>query len=48
MADITRCNPRQGLTDFAPFGRDPAHLFKGLFLAPVPFNRIAGSRIPID
>jgi|GEM_PF-72790 len=41
-------NPFRELGRFEPFGREMEDLFKGFFVAPVPFNQISAGRIPID
>jgi hypothetical protein len=48
MTQIARFNPFRGLGRFEPFGREIEDLFKGFFLAPVPFNQISAGPIRID
>src|SRR5208282_3875419 len=48
MTDIARFNTFGGLGRFEPLGREMEDLFKGFFLAPVPFHQISAGRIPID
>ncbi len=48
MADIARFNPFRGLARLDPFGREMEDMFKGFFLAPVPFNQLSTAQIPID
>ena len=48
MADIARFNPFRGLARLDPIGREMEDLFKGFFLAPVPFQQMSGGQIPID
>lgn len=48
MSDLTRFNPFRGLARVDPFGRDLDDMFKGFFLAPMPFNQPASGQFPID
>lgn len=48
MTDLTRFNPFRGLSRVDPFGRDLDDVFKGFFLAPMPFSQFSQGQFPID